>query len=237
MVALAIPVSLFVTFIVLNGTGRTLNIISLAGLAFAVGMVLDSAIVVLENIVRLRESGEPSDRAALHGASQVWGALIASTATTVAIFLPIVFLRDLAGQLFADLALAIAIAVIASLLIAVTIIPTAANSWLRNIHLVDPHAAWWERGTGFVMRLTDTPRRRFALIAGLVLGSAGLIVTLLPETDYLPEGRQNFIFGFILPPPGVSVQSAQEEFTDVVNSSGSWAATIARSAGRVASPC
>ncbi|MEI2421124.1 efflux RND transporter permease subunit, partial [Arthrospira platensis SPKY2] len=94
MVALAIPVSLFATFIALNAAGRTLNIISLAGLAFAVGMVLDSAIVVLENIVRLRESGKPSDEAALEGATQVWPALVASTATTVAIFLPIVFMRD-----------------------------------------------------------------------------------------------------------------------------------------------
>jgi multidrug efflux pump subunit AcrB len=98
-------------------------------------MVLDSAIVVLENIVRLRESGKPSDEAALEGATQVWGALVASTATTVAIFLPIVFMRDIAGQLFADLALAIAMAVIAALLIAVTVIPTAANNWLRNVQL------------------------------------------------------------------------------------------------------
>ena len=94
--------------IVLGGVGRTVNVISLAGLAFAVGMVLDAAIVVLENIVRLREKGKSSEDAALTGTSQVWGALVASTATTVAIFLPIVFLRDIAGQLFADLALAMA---------------------------------------------------------------------------------------------------------------------------------
>jgi multidrug efflux pump subunit AcrB len=217
MVALAIPVSLFFTFIVLNATGRTINIISLAGLAFAVGMVLDSAIVVLENIVRLRESGKPSHEAALEGATQVYPALVASTATTVAIFLPIVFLRDIAGQLFADLALAIAIAVIAALLIALTIIPTAANNWLRNIQLTDPHKAWWDRITALIMRLTNTRARRTGIIAGLTLAAVGLTVTLLPETDYLPEGRQNFIFGFILPPPGVSVQNSQEEFVDIVN--------------------
>jgi multidrug efflux pump subunit AcrB len=217
MVALAIPVSLLVTFIALNATGRTINIISLAGLAFAVGMVLDSAIVVLENIVRLRESGKASDEAALDGASQVWGALIASTATTVAIFLPIVFLRDIAGQLFADLALAIAMAVIAALFVAITVIPTAANNWLRNVHLTDPHSEWWDRGTRLIMRLTATRARRGAIIGGLTVAAIGLTATLLPETDYLPEGRQNFIFGFILPPPGVSVDTAQQEFTDVVN--------------------
>jgi multidrug efflux pump subunit AcrB len=217
MVALAIPISLFATFVVLNATGRTINIISLAGLAFAVGMVLDSAIVVLENIVRLRESGKPSHEAALAGATQVRAALIASTATTVAIFLPIVFLRDIAGQLFADLALAIAIAVVSALFIALIIIPTAANTWLRDIHLADAHSDWWDRGTRLIMRLTDTRRRRAGIIAGLTLAAVGLTAALLPETDYLPEGRQNFIFGFVLPPPGVSVQSAQEEFIDVVN--------------------
>ncbi len=217
MVAMAIPISLFITFIALNAAGRTINIISLAGLAFAVGMVLDSAIVVLENIVRLREAGRPSDEAALEGATQVWGALIASTATTVAIFLPIVFMRDIAGQLFADLALAIAIAVVAALLIAVTVIPTAANNWLRNITLTDPHREWWDRGTALIMRLSATRARRAGIIAGLTLSAVGLTVALLPATDYLPEGRQNFIFGFILPPPGVSVQASREEFTEVVN--------------------
>jgi multidrug efflux pump subunit AcrB len=217
IVALAIPISLFATFTVLNATGRTINIISLAGLAFAVGMVLDSAIVVLENIVRLRESGKPSREAALEGATQVWGALVASTATTVAIFLPIVFLRDIAGQLFADLALAIAIAVVAALFIAITVIPTAADNWLRNVELKDVHSHWWDRGTALIMRLTSTRARRAGIIAGLTVASAGLTITLLPETDYLPEGRQNFVFGFILPPPGVSVPAAQSEFIDVVN--------------------
>jgi multidrug efflux pump subunit AcrB len=217
IVALAIPVSLFATFIALNAAGRTINIISLAGLAFAVGMVLDSAIVVLENIVRLRESGKPSDEAALEGASQVSAALVASTATTVAIFLPIVFMRDIAGQLFADLALAIAIAVIAALLIAITVIPTAANNWLRHTELTDPHSAWWDRITALIMRVSSSRARRAGIIGGLTVAAVGLTVTLLPETDYLPEGRQNFIFGFILPPPGVSVPAAQAEFTDVVN--------------------
>jgi multidrug efflux pump subunit AcrB len=217
MVALAIPVSLFITFVALNAAGRTINIISLAGLAFAVGMVLDAAIVVLENIVRLREKGTPSEEAALTGASQVWGALVASTATTVAIFLPIVFLRDIAGQLFSDLAIAMAIAVVASLIIAVTIIPTAATSWLRNIELKDPHESWWRNGTRLVMRITDTPRRRAFWIASLIITSLGMSATLLPETDYLPEGQQNFMFGIILPPPGVSVTSAQEEIAAVIN--------------------
>ena len=123
LIATSIPVSLLTTFIVLQLTGRSLNVISLAGLAFAVGMVLDAAIVVSENIVRLREQGESPGKAALRGAGQVKGALLASTATTVAIFLPVLFLQDVEGQLFADLALTIAIAVCASLIVALTILP------------------------------------------------------------------------------------------------------------------
>ncbi|MBT8143047.1 MAG: efflux RND transporter permease subunit, partial [Gammaproteobacteria bacterium] len=168
LVALAIPISLFFAFIGLRLTGRTLNIISLAGLAFAMGMVMDSAIVVLENIVRLREKGESSEEASYQGATQVWGALLASTATTVAIFLPILFLRDIAGQLFSDLALAISIAVIISLIIAVTVIPTAANTVLRDIKLVDPHSNWWNTATAFIMRITNTAKARAVWIIALV---------------------------------------------------------------------
>ena len=93
IIAITIPVSVLAAFLVLDGAGRSLNVISLAGLAFAVGMTLDAAIVVLENIVRLREQGKSPVDAALEGPTEVWGALLASTATTVAIFLPIRVLR------------------------------------------------------------------------------------------------------------------------------------------------
>jgi multidrug efflux pump subunit AcrB len=160
MVALAIPVSLFTAFLLMQITGRTLNMISLAGLAFAMGMVLDGAIVVMENIVRLREKGKATDEAATIGVTQVYGALIASTATTVVIFMPIVFLKDVSGQLFADLAIVISVAVIAALIIAVSIIPTAAAKWLHTVRLDDPHTDWWEKITKKVMKLTIIAARR-----------------------------------------------------------------------------
>ncbi|MEE8370765.1 MAG: efflux RND transporter permease subunit, partial [Sphingomonadales bacterium] len=97
LIAMTIPLSLLGTFIVLDLAGRSVNVISLAGLAFATGMVLDAAIVVLENIVRLREKGVASARASEEGTKQVWGALLASTATTVAIFVPVMFLKDVEG--------------------------------------------------------------------------------------------------------------------------------------------
>ena len=216
MVALAIPVSLFTAFTVMQMTGRTLNMISLAGLAFATGMVLDAAIVVLENIVRLREKGLDSERAAITGSQQVWGALVASTATTAVIFLPIIFLEDVSGQLFADLALVISVAVVASLIIAVTIIPTAAAKWLKDVRLDDPHTAWWDKTTAMIMRLTDGVRARRTWILGLFASATLLTWLLVPPADYLPEGKQGWVFAYIIPPPGVSVSAAKEEFIDVV---------------------
>ncbi len=216
MVAIAIPVSLFTAFIVMQITGRTLNMISLAGLAFATGMVLDAAIVVLENIVRLREQGMDADEAANKGSTDVWGALMASTATTVVIFLPIMFLKDVSGQLFADLALVISVAVTASLIIAVTIIPTAAAKWLKDVRLEDPHAEWWGKITVLIMGLTDSKRSRRTIIAGLFAGATILTWLMLPSANYLPEGKQGWIFAFIVQPPGQSVTVAREEFANVV---------------------
>lgn len=216
IVATAIPLSLAGTFIVLNATGRSLNVISLAGLAFAVGMVLDAAIVVLENIVRLREAGETPLAAASRGTAQVWGALVASTATTVAIFLPVIFLKDVEGQLFADLALTIAIAVIISLLVAVTILPTAAQKWLTGSRLEDAHDARWTRLAGRLVRWTDTPNRRALWIAGLMTVPIALTVLLLPKLDYLPPVKRDAIDGILVLPPGASIETTDREIAQTI---------------------
>jgi len=216
MVAIAIPGSVLAAFMLLDMSGRTLNVISLAGLAFAVGMTLDAAIVVLENIVRLREKGMNADEAALQGPTQVWGALLASTATTVAIFLPIVFLEDEAGQLFADLALTIAVAVVTSLIFALTVIPTAAAAWLKHAELEDRHANWWRAITSAIMRLTNTPIRRGTWIAVLIALPMLVTWALAPKADYLPEGNRNLVFAFIIPPPGVNIDHIEHEMGDVI---------------------
>ena len=216
IVAIAIPVSLFTAFTVMQITGRTLNMISLAGLAFATGMVLDAAIVVLENIVRLKEKGMPADEAASKGSNQVAGALLASTATTIVIFLPIMFIQDVSGQLFADLALVISVAVSASLIIAMTVIPTAASKWLEGIKLEDLHTNWWQQITRTIMRLTDSRRTRRMLIAGFFLGATVLTWLLMPPANYLPEGKQGWVFAFIMRPPGQSATTAREEFANPV---------------------
>ncbi len=217
IVALSIPISLVVTLVVMYSAGRTLNIISMAGLAFAVGMVLDAAIVVLENIVRLREKGVASEQASLTGTTQVWGALLSSTATTVAIFLPIAFLEEVSGQLFADLAITIAVAIVASLLIAVTVLPTAARRLLKETTSEDPHQHWWNNITSGIMRITSTPQKRVFWVTGLMLFSFVGSYLLFPKIDYLPKGNQNSFNAFILPPPGQSYLAARVEMSDEIN--------------------
>jgi len=217
IVALSIPLCLFASFVVLNITGRTLNIISLAGLAFATGMVLDAAIVVLENIFRQREAGRDGDEASERGTMQVWGALLASTATTIAIFMPVVFLEDEAGQLFSDLAITISAAVTASLLVAVTVLPSAASNWIKGSAIEDVHQHWWRWITNHIMAWTGTPQRRRLWIAGLTIVPLVLLLALKPSADYLPEGKRNFIFGFMVAPPGLGVETAKREVMEVID--------------------
>jgi len=211
LIATAIPISLLATFVVLGLTGRSLNVISLAGLAFAVGMVLDAAIVVSENIVRLRERGEIPGIAALKATAQVKGALLASTATTVAIFLPVLFLEDVEGQLFADLALTIAIAVCISLLVALTVLPTVAGNWLKPKRLSHDHVHGWPKLTRLLMRTSATPRRRFGLIASLIMIPLLLSWALFPQLDYLPPVKRDAVDAFLQFPPGSNVETNERE--------------------------
>jgi len=132
VVGLAIPTSIVGTFLVLGIMGRSLNVISLAGLAFAIGMLVDNAVVVLENIYRRHSMGEPPFTAAVKGTQEVWGAVVASTLTTIAVFLPVVFVQEEAGQLFRDIALAISAAVGLSLVVSMTVIPPAAARLFRR---------------------------------------------------------------------------------------------------------
>ena len=126
VIALAIPISIIGTFMMMFVLGRNINVISLAGMSFAVGMVVDNAIVVLENIYRHRQMGKTKSAAAFDGANEVWGAVLASTLTTAAVFIPILFIKDEIGQLYRDIALSVASAVILSLLVSMTVIPSLA---------------------------------------------------------------------------------------------------------------
>jgi len=217
IVAISIPLCLFAAFVVMNIAGRTLNIISLAGLAFATGMVLDAAIVVLENIFRQREGGLSGNEASERGTQQVWGALVASTATTIAIFMPVVFLQDEAGQLFADLAITISAAVAASLVVAVTVLPSAAANWIKGAAIEDLHREWWRWATNHIMTWTNTAKKRWTWVAALTITPVLLVLLLKPAADYLPEGRQNWISGFMIAPPGLGVETSKREIMDVID--------------------
>ncbi len=216
IIATTIPVSLLVAFVALGIFDRSLNVISLAGLAFSVGLVLDAAIIVQENIVRLRGMGMDNHKAVMKGTLEVTGALFASTATSVAIFLPILFMEGIEGQLFSDLALTLSIAVIASLLAAITILPIASKFWLNDVKEVDPFAHYWEHLTTFVMRLTNSQTKRFSWIGLLLGGSLLTIVLLLPKTDFMPRAPIDGFFYSLNMPPGGNVDFIEHEMASLV---------------------
>ena len=216
IIAMTIPLSLLGTFVVLDLAGRSVNVISLAGLAFATGMVLDAAIVVLENIVRLRERGMSADQASEKGTSQVWGALLASAATTVAIFVPVIFIKDVEGQLFSDLALTIAIAVSISLVVAVTVLPTAARTWMTKLPSSNGHTHRWDRLAGKISRLTDSPRKRAGWVMGLLSVPVVATILLMPTLNYLPPVKRDAVDAFFQFPAGTNMALADEEVAKVI---------------------
>ena len=127
VIAVTIPICIVGTFLIMNLLGRTLNVISLAGIAFSVGMLIDNSIVVLENIDRHIRNGNKALVAAVDATKEVWGAVLASTLTTIAVFLPIVFIKEEAGQLFGDIAIAVSAAVGLSLFTSITVIPVLSK--------------------------------------------------------------------------------------------------------------
>lgn len=219
LIASAIPISLAATIIFLNVTGRSINVISLAGLAFATGMVLDAAIIVLENFVRMRDDGHEPKQAAERAVQQVFGALFASTVTTVAVFIPVMFFEDVEGQLFADLALTIAVAVSFSLIVSATVLPLGAALFMKRsagkVERPREHSLF-DRLPEHVMRLTRTPARRIAWITGLTVVPVALAVLLFPSLNYLPPVKRAAIDGFISFPSGASADMIRKEFAEVV---------------------
>jgi HAE1 family hydrophobic/amphiphilic exporter-1 len=220
VIALSIPISVMATFIVLSALGRTINIISLAGMAFASGMVVDNAVVVLENIVRHRELGKDRLRAALDGASEVWGAVLASTLTTVAVFVPILFVRQEAGQLFRDIAVAISAAVLLSLVVSITVVPMLSARlltrrqrsrvpWLHAI--LDGVGGWFVAAVvGFLDWLRRGVTRRLITAGAIVVGSVAAVYWLAPPMDYLPQGNRNLFFVIVKTPPGYSTEQKEQ---------------------------
>lgn len=229
VVGLAIPVSIMGTFIALWVLDRNVNVISLAGMTLAGGMLVDNSIVVLENIYRHREAGKSLGKAAYDGTTEVWGAVLASTLTTIAVFLPIVFIEEQAGQLFRDIAIAISAGVGLSLVVSITVIPclsarilTTTNrgrrrSSSRSQLPAEDASGRGARPTGrkrktadriadFVYRMCGSVGWRVAIVFGLTAFALGIITQFLPKAEYLPSGNRNLIFGIVLPPPGYNTE-------------------------------
>ncbi len=232
VVITTIPIAVVGTFLGMALFGRSLNVISMAGLVFAVGFGIDNAIVVLENIFRHREMGKDRIRAAVDGASEVWGAIVAASLTNIAVFLPIVFIEAEAGQLFRDLAIALSISFFFYLFLSPTVIPVLASLFLRRVpssyhigqseaekaghatatrdtrmgRLTSPIGRLGQKSSGLfynvILRLTQGLMLRVALIALMIGASVGVSLLLIPPRDYLPSGNQNFVFGLLMPPPG-----------------------------------
>ncbi|GAA4419729.1 efflux RND transporter permease subunit [Bremerella cremea] len=237
IIAIAIPISTIVAVVIMVAMGRSMNIISLAGMAFAVGMVVDNAIVVIENIFRHIEMGKSATRAAVDGTQEVSGAVLASTLTTLVVFFPILLIEEQAGQLFRDIALAIMAAVGVSYVVSTTVIPSAAGQWLKakaiqehaseSAIMKNPNAkpkSFGGRVWAMFMKLTDVPamvgNTVYMLIGSwftrlLVIGGFGVativgIWFLVPPLDYLPTGNRNIVLGMLLPPPGYNVDQLSE---------------------------
>ena len=216
LVTATVPLSLLVAFVALRLFDKSLNIISLAGLAFAVGLVMDAAIVTLENIVRCRQQGLELNAAIAKGTKQITGALFASTVTSVAIFLPVLFMDGMEGQLFQDLALTIAVAVSASFFIAITVLPVAASFLLKKEEDDDPCVNWWQNITSLVMKLTRTPLMCRSWIVAILGGSVLAIFLLMPKANLLPQAPMDSMNAFFSMPPGGTIDMVREEIADVV---------------------
>lgn len=223
LIGLSIPVCIFGTALGMAVLGRTVNIVSLAGTAFAVGMVVDNSIVVLESIDTWRQRVDSMAEAALRGVGEVWGALLASTATTAAVFIPVILWQDEVGELLRDVAAAISVAVVVSLFVSVLAIPSLAARFLKTRAQVErerereglePSPARADTGLSARVRgaigrqvawLTRSWFRSSTVFALAVGGSVALSLVLLPPMEYLPTGNRNLVFGIISPPPGYSI--------------------------------
>ncbi len=215
VVATAIPISIIGTFIVMRALGRTLNVISLAGIAFAVSLLVDNAIVVLENIDRHRKMGKSPVQAAYDGAVEVWGAILASTLTTVAVFLPVVFIQQEAGQLFRDIAIAISSAILLSLMVSVLVIPVLMRLLYERIGVIRPNRAGdliagaGNRLKDNIMRLSVWINRsavkKIAVVLVLTAFSVVTVALLYPKMEYLPQGNMNMVQSVFIVPAGLSL--------------------------------
>lgn len=200
---MGVPICTIAAFLGLLLFDRTINVISLAGVAFAIGMTVDNTIVVLENIEQARRRGLDKLQAAITGVQEVWPAVLASTLTTVLVFAPILFIQQEAGQLYSDVAIAISGAIIASMLVALFVVP-AANANFACKEISSGMLSTPKLPTFIPAMLSSSRARIVCIVFGsvLLLGSAWLF---MPKAEYLPEGEEPKAFSMMIAPPGYNL--------------------------------
>ena len=225
IVASAVPISVVATFGVMDQANMTLNVLSMAGLALAIGMLVDNSIVTLENIFRLREEGQDGRTAAIEGAQTVSTAVTASTLTTVSVFVPVLFVPGIAGVLFRDMAVTICFSLIVSLMVALSFIPLAASRLLRRRpagkngegaggkvgifarlrHAYRSRLEWLLQGRRWVVGVT--------LVA--VLGATGGLFALVPM-DFMAQNDQSMVIVSVETAVGNNIQETKRVMDEVV---------------------
>lgn len=207
-----IPVCTVAGFIGLLAAGRTINVISLAGVAFAIGMTLDNAIVVLENIERERQKGRRGFDAALRGVRAVWPAVLASTMTTIFVFAPVLFVKQEAGQLYSDIAIAISAAILMSMISAILVVPAACARlpFSERERAAEAWAPFRGKILAWIAWMTATVPRRLGCLAVTIGATVAALVFLTPPAEYLPEGEEAKTFSTMIAPPGYSLAEMEK---------------------------
>lgn len=220
IVACSIPISVIFAIVLMYFSGITLNIISLSGLAVGVGMLVDNSVVVIENVYRLRNMGVPAIKAAVNGARQVAGAITASTLTTICVFLPIVFVDGLTRQIFTDLALTIGYSLIASLIVALTLVPAMGQSLFKNTKehkhkIMDALTNVYDKSIRFTLN-----HKALTLIFAVILliGSGALLLTR--GFSFMPSSSSAEVQINVTMPKGSELQDTvktSERILEIVN--------------------
>jgi HAE1 family hydrophobic/amphiphilic exporter-1 len=205
VISIAIPISIITTFNLMYFNDLSLNIMTLGGLALGAGMLVDNAIVVMENIFRHLEQGVPLTEAAVRGAGEVGGAITSSTLTTIVVFLPIVYLHGAAGELFRDQAWTVTFSLMASLVVALAVVPMLSSRLLKNLPTQMPTAAirfpWYGRLLTAILH-----RRKRVVLTGAALVIVTALLVPLVGSEFMPSADEGELYIHLLLPEGTSLE-------------------------------
>lgn len=216
VIGISIPISLISTFVMMYFSGQTVNILSMGGLALGVGMMVDNSIIILENIVKYRQQGHSIKDAAIKGTKELTGAIIASTTTTVVVFLPIVFLEGISSDLFTPLALSVSFSLLASLIVAIVLVPMVSSKLLtKDKEFEQKKESAFDRMFGkfeaFYKKMLDFSlrhRKTTVGIVGLSLIISGVLATQIGAT-FIPDSDQGQLMITVETPTGSTLSETE----------------------------